>query len=345
MHCLYCDRPLALLQRLTGDGDFCSKEHRKIYQLEQNQLALERLLETQPASKNRAKRERPVAVARPPVEVAPPPVEVIEVEVKEERRPDTADFVPSYPQEASAVSGVLRLTGDPRFVEIVPEWRESLSDPGSEGGNGPGTYPKVAVFQAESLDPRAFGAVVRFPGVFDFSSTAGAQLTKSMPPYDISVTIARQPGGAGFVADQPLGPLASAAPHPESEPIFNVKSIARMWSADAGVIARRNTKLRADKFLSAIEDAPSIPGRTRGGASEPRWKSLQQILPGQPTARIVLVFGSFLRRPVHPAVGQDGLPESFEIRLQPISFPPFAPRMASLEERLHRTDRIGFSPP
>src|SRR6267143_257489 len=47
MHCLYCDRPLALLKRLTGDGEFCSKEHRRIYQKEHNRLALDRLLAAQ----------------------------------------------------------------------------------------------------------------------------------------------------------------------------------------------------------------------------------------------------------------------------------------------------------
>src|SRR6266516_7042481 len=71
MRCLYCDRPLALLKRLTGDGEFCSKEHRKIYQREHNQLALERLLETQPGANRKAspsppKRNIPVYVEPEP---------------------------------------------------------------------------------------------------------------------------------------------------------------------------------------------------------------------------------------------------------------------------------------
>src|ERR1700721_1674721 len=53
MQCLYCDRPLALLKRLTGDGEFCSKEHRRIYQQEHNQLALARLLASQPKPKEK----------------------------------------------------------------------------------------------------------------------------------------------------------------------------------------------------------------------------------------------------------------------------------------------------
>lgn len=50
--CLYCERPLALFSRLTGDGEFCSKEHRRIYQKEHSQLALARLLQAQPSAPN-----------------------------------------------------------------------------------------------------------------------------------------------------------------------------------------------------------------------------------------------------------------------------------------------------
>jgi len=50
-HCLYCERPLALFSRLTGDGEFCSKEHRRIYQKEHSELALARLLQAQPAAR------------------------------------------------------------------------------------------------------------------------------------------------------------------------------------------------------------------------------------------------------------------------------------------------------
>src|SRR5579862_5010313 len=61
MHCLYCDKPLALLKRLTGDGEFCSKEHRRIYQQEHNQLALARLLESQPKPGGKGRPSEPGA--------------------------------------------------------------------------------------------------------------------------------------------------------------------------------------------------------------------------------------------------------------------------------------------
>src|SRR5260370_29627483 len=121
MHCLYCDRPLALLKRLTGDGEFCSKEHRKIYQKEHNQLALARLLESQPKPKGKQRLE-PAESSQPAAPVAAPmaaPLPVPEpvpepiaepVRKKEERLPERAGFISDFLREASAVSEPHRLT-------------------------------------------------------------------------------------------------------------------------------------------------------------------------------------------------------------------------------------------
>ena len=94
MHCLYCDRPLALLKRLTGDGEFCSKEHRKIYQAEHNQLGLARLLEYQPVNKER--RTGPQKEILTP-EAAPPPVAK-----PAERQPSPASFISDFLRETDA---------------------------------------------------------------------------------------------------------------------------------------------------------------------------------------------------------------------------------------------------
>src|SRR5580698_10240352 len=88
MHCLYCDRPLALLKRLTGDGDFCSKEHRRIYQQEHNQLALARLLESQPRAGGKG---RP---AEPPYRKSSPGGERQPVKEAEPPQPEAPAFVP-----------------------------------------------------------------------------------------------------------------------------------------------------------------------------------------------------------------------------------------------------------
>src|ERR1044071_2766034 len=50
MRCLYCGKELALLKRWTGGGEFCSDAHRQRYQEEYNQLALKRLMQSQPES-------------------------------------------------------------------------------------------------------------------------------------------------------------------------------------------------------------------------------------------------------------------------------------------------------
>jgi hypothetical protein len=49
MRCLYCGKPLPLLKKLTGGGEFCSDAHRHKYQEEYNKLALSRLLQAQSA--------------------------------------------------------------------------------------------------------------------------------------------------------------------------------------------------------------------------------------------------------------------------------------------------------
>src|SRR5438128_1838520 len=99
MHCLYCDRPLALLKRLTGDGEFCSKEHRKIYQKEHNQLALARLMESQPNAKGRPK---------------PSPKQASQAK----RAPDRADFISEIPSGAAMPSKAKR-PADPLFADQV----------------------------------------------------------------------------------------------------------------------------------------------------------------------------------------------------------------------------------
>lgn len=76
MRCLYCGKELALLKRLTGGAEFCSDAHRKRYQEEFNDLALSRLLQTQPPQpKPLPPLEEPLELAAPPPPVpAPPPV-------------------------------------------------------------------------------------------------------------------------------------------------------------------------------------------------------------------------------------------------------------------------------
>src|SRR5260370_634407 len=87
MRCLYCGKELALLKRWTGGGEFCSDAHRQRYQEEYNQLALNRLLQAQPAETSTLLKSDTIGKTRPPetkpkVDVAPRP------ELRPESRPD-----------------------------------------------------------------------------------------------------------------------------------------------------------------------------------------------------------------------------------------------------------------
>jgi hypothetical protein len=329
--CLHCDRPLAFLKRLTGDGEFCSKEHRKIYQREHNELALARLLEAQPSSSRRTERQ--------PQEKAPPAVKPASAKQPPQRVPPPAGYLSEYPREAAAMSG-LRFTGDPRFAAASPARKETKSGAKSAGSRG--GQPKVALFQSEPLDPRSFGAIVRFPDKSSLRSP-GPRLADTLPPYDFSIAVRRQPGSAGFVSEPPAGGLDSAAAVHAPGPQFKLHAAA---SGPADVVPGIgcDPKLRCATFLpeEPLQQRVGDPARLMAG--EPRWKPQQPALPAQLAGKIILVLGSFLRRPVRAATA-DGAPETFEFPLQPVSFPPVPPGMAFLEQRLHRTDRIGFTPP
>src|SRR5688500_195539 len=87
MRCIHCGKRLAVLRKLT-DGEFCSSAHRKQFQLEQEQLALARLLETQ----ERLQAER-----------LPRELEVVT---------QTADYIHKYPAPRS-IRMQLRFSAEP----------------------------------------------------------------------------------------------------------------------------------------------------------------------------------------------------------------------------------------
>src|SRR5258708_1761733 len=170
MLCLYCDRPLALLKRLTGDGEFCSKEHRRIYQEEHNQLALARVLDAQP-NNNSKKPKRP---SNQQDRVTPAPAaapQSVPVAKREERRqPERAGFICEFLREASAVSVAHRSSVGPRFQNITPVLAESISAPGTPQRSQLHSLPKAASFLSES--PMLFFArEVRLPAIGPLGGT------------------------------------------------------------------------------------------------------------------------------------------------------------------------------
>jgi hypothetical protein len=331
MHCLYCDRPLALLKRLTGDGEFCSKEHRRIYQQEHNQLALARLLESQPKPKEKL---RPEKVR----DVKPEPAIVEPVKTREAPQPKLAGFVPES-LDAGAVPAGKRFSNAPRFQLRDPVWGGIAAASGFQDRFGQG--PKTAGFLGAPSGAGSAGGATRLQDKFDYKKPVGKLLLEAKGLSAAGGSIRRsQPAGAGFKLERPAGQPPRETTRRFAEARFSpfVPVMARVpWT-------RRASKLRMAAFRSGFALERTAPGRIRMPAIETRWKPLSPALPVQAPGKIVLVLGSFLQRPVRPA-SQDALPETFEIPFLPISYPQFSPRMGCLEERLHRTDRIGFSPP
>jgi hypothetical protein len=329
MHCLYCDRPLALLKRLTGDGEFCSKEHRRIYQQEHNHLALARLLESQPKAK-----EKP----RPGGAIKPEAESVDFIRAPEVSQPKLAGFMPES-LDAGSAPGATRLASAPRFGLGNPTWSGIEAKAIFRERTGPG--PKAAGFVAASSGPGFAAGAVRPQDKCDFKSPARNVLLEEK---GLSTAVRRpQPAGAGFVFEKSAARLSSGSARPPAGARFHpLKPVTVGTAGIAGNI--RYSKLRMAKCISGFPPERTALGKIRLAAIETRWKPLSAVLPSPSAGKIVLVLGSFLQRPVRPA-SQDLAPETFEIPFQPISSPQYSPRMECLEERLHRTDRIGFSPP
>lgn len=106
MRCLYCGKECALLKRLTGGAKFCSDAHRKQYQKEYNDLALSRLLQSHPGSRDGAREA-------PPVNADPVPDRPTSASAD----PEIADFL-RVPPSICWPSGVLAPPEcDPLFIE------------------------------------------------------------------------------------------------------------------------------------------------------------------------------------------------------------------------------------
>src|SRR5258708_35984427 len=138
-----------------------------------------------------------------------------------------------------------------------------------------------------------------------------------------------QPAGAGFVFGTAIEPVSSkavtsAAARQPSGPLFSALVPAK---GDSGIArSGSNPKLpAADALAASAIGARSIPDRVRSLPADPRWKPLAAAGPTRPLGKIILVLGSFLRRPVRIA-GPQSLPETFAIPFHPIPFPPLLPR-------------------
>jgi hypothetical protein len=333
MHCLYCDRPLALLKRLTGDGEFCSKEHRKIYQREHSQLALARLRDAQHAGTGNSK-ARPTQA--PPAKLEPPPPAMA---VPVGNLPEPAGFI-SENMEALGGSGAVRSPYAPRLDTGSPvRGGAAFLDAGR-----PRPGPKAAVFFTEFPRPGAMDGAIRRPDRSTFRPPERSVRLAERQTSAVGIASNRQPSGAGFLSSQPGASALRGTALPAADPRFG--PLAQSRGACAAAVPRNavDPGVRPAKFVSSLPTGPAGASQARLPDHAPRWQPIKPALPQREPGKITLVLGSFLQRPVRPA-SHDRIPDTFEIAFQPVSFPPSPPRMGCLEERLHRTDRIGFSPP
>ncbi len=337
MHCLYCDRPLALLKRLTGDGEFCSKEHRKIYQREHSQLALARLLEGKQAGAGIGK---PRPSKAPPVKLEPPPPPALPpVEVPAENQPGPAGFF-SDNLEAIGASGAVQSVGVPRLKTGTPVWGGATAFKALRPGPG----PRAAIFFTEFPRPRALDSAVRRPDRSPVQP-AGRQLQLGEIRHAAAgILSTRQLSGAGFLVARSFASLAPGTARRTSEPRFIPLAQSKGLGATPGSGKAIKRGILPAKFVSSVPAGLAAANQARLPDGTPRWQPLDHALPQREPGKITLVLGALLQRPVRPA-SYEQIPETFEIPFQPVLFPPNSPRMGCLDERQHRTDRIGFSPP
>ncbi|MBI5282025.1 MAG: hypothetical protein HY858_10110 [Candidatus Solibacter usitatus] len=108
MRCLHCGKRLSLLRKFS-DGEFCSAEHRQLFQQQQSDLALARLIESQsriqrpkPAKPEREKPKaaKPKAPGSEPVFPEAPPLPEWFAAVNQ-RVVFTAELIPQAPRSAA----------------------------------------------------------------------------------------------------------------------------------------------------------------------------------------------------------------------------------------------------
>lgn len=332
MHCLYCDRPLALLKRLTGDGEFCSKEHRRIYQQQHSQLALARLLESQPKGPQKGRPPKP-AEAKP----APEPVKI-----QEDRQPSAAEFL-AEEIEPRAAAELAASESAPRFENGPPPELAELPSLAARHGDLAAGGPRTAAHLADRPKVQLADAPAQSGQPSSFMRPARKlQLEEGARSSQAKVE-GRKPAGAGILFQFPSLCDAPTALRHASKARFG-QPVKPSLVHTQGVVRMPAPGLRPARLLSGSGPQRIVPGKIRLGAGAPRWQPLEPVLPVHEGVKITLVLGSFVQRPIHLA-GQDGLPDSFEMEFLPISFPQYAARMGCLEERSHRTDRIGFTPP
>ena len=170
--CLHCDQPLALIQRLSGDTEFCSKEHRRLYYQERERLALARLLESAP--------KRPVSKVPPP-----PPKPVVVDEPFEMEEPTIMSL------EAIAAQVNRKPEPAPKAAKKAEPKRpqpEKKADPSRKASPDPAGFAR-----SNGVEPRSKTALPKTDGPVEAIEWKPAAAPASRPKPD-------GPSGVGFLS-------------------------------------------------------------------------------------------------------------------------------------------------
>jgi hypothetical protein len=150
MWCLYCGKELALLKRLTGGNEFCSDAHRKKYQEEFNDLALNRLLQSHPKGLRQL----------PAPEDPPPPQVVVPAAASAAEEPEMAGFLIEVPAESPAPP--ITIQWGELFEMCPPQPKLPLHDfrAGSDSFESNWSLAKPVAFESR-IEPRRMPARIR----------------------------------------------------------------------------------------------------------------------------------------------------------------------------------------
>jgi hypothetical protein len=199
--CLHCEQPLALIQRLSGDTEFCSKEHRRLYYQERERLALARLLESAPK--------------RPATKVPPPPPKPVLVEEPFEMEEPTIMSLEAFAAQVNRKPEPAPNAA--KKGEVKRPEPEKKADPLRKASPDPAGFAR-----ANGVEPRSKAALPKTDGPVEAIEWKPAVPPASRPKADV-------PGGVVFLSPGSFLPLRTrfaALTRSESEPSVRLDAAA-----------------------------------------------------------------------------------------------------------------------
>jgi hypothetical protein len=344
MRCLHCGNRISLLRKLK-DSEFCSDEHRDFHALQQQQLAVGRLMET-----SSPKHKQLPELQRPPKEerVLPPApdrraIEAAEKDLPPSPPPAPAAAVPAQPVVLPVHRNSVRMYGfvpEPAPGRDWEPWTRRCVDAVDE--------PFQPVLATPTLERPVrkrplHGRTLPFTGTYEWARAGRFQAVPFCEPpaapssastFSEILSLSLH----GFVCDRVLTvdttPYVPPVPEPERLPVrpFEMHLPA---SAEAALGSRQLPQTRNDTLATrCVEASPEAPGisvtlirpewELRSKLPEIDWtverldRAAARHEPGLLRLRSPRVRIPLLARLVKPAAGNSGPP----IRVRPRVRPP-----------------------